>query len=52
MYLSIELEAKWDIYNTFDPDKPFNTHLDPPSTEHHSQFIIQPGEICLYLWML
>ena len=21
------------IYNTFDPDKPFNIHLDPPSTE-------------------
>ena len=26
-------EAKRDIYNTFDPDKLFNIHLDPPSTE-------------------
>ena len=33
-YLSIGLEAKRDIYNTFDPDKPFNVHLDPPSTQH------------------
>ena len=33
VYLSIGPEAKMDIYNTFDPDKPFNIHLDPPSTE-------------------
>ena len=33
MYLSIVPEAKIDICNTFDPDKPFNMHLDPPSTE-------------------
>ena len=33
VYLSTGLEAKRDIYNTFDPDKPFNIHLDPPSTE-------------------
>ena len=33
VYLSIGLEAKWDIYNTFDPDQPLNVHLDPPSTE-------------------
>ena len=33
MYLNIGLEAKRDIYNTFDPDKPFNIHLDPQSTE-------------------
>ena len=33
VYLSIGPEAKTDIYNTFDPDKPFNIHLDPPSTE-------------------
>ena len=31
--LSLGPEAKWDIYNTFDPDKPFNIHLDPTSTE-------------------
>ena len=33
VYLSIGLEAKRDIYYTFYPDKPFNIHLDPPSTE-------------------
>ena len=33
VYLSLGLEAKRDIYNMFDPDKPFNIHLDPPSTE-------------------
>ena len=33
VYLSLGPEAKWDIYNTFDLDKPFNIHLDPPSTE-------------------
>ena len=34
VYLSIGLEAKRDIFNMFDPDKPFNVHLGPPSTEH------------------
>ena len=33
VYLSLGPEAKRDIYNTFYPDKPFNVHLDPPSTE-------------------
>ena len=33
VYLIIGLEAKKDTYNTFDPDKPFNIHLDLPSTE-------------------
>ena len=33
VYLSIGPEAKRDIYNTFDLDKPFNIDLDPPSTE-------------------
>ena len=33
VYLSLGPEAKRDIYNTFDPDKPFNMHLNPPSTE-------------------
>ena len=33
VYLSLGPEAKRDIYNTFDPDKPFNVHLDPPPTE-------------------
>ena len=31
--LSLGPETKRYIYNTFDPDKPFNIHLDPPSTE-------------------
>ena len=33
MYLSLGPEAKRDIYNTLDPDKPFNIHLEPPLTE-------------------
>ena len=33
VYLSLGLEAKRDIYNMFDPDKPFNIHLDLPSME-------------------
>ena len=33
VYLSIGPEAKRDIDNTFDPDKHFNVHIDPPSTE-------------------
>ena len=33
VYLSLGPEAKWDIYNTFDPDKPLNIYLNPPSTE-------------------
>ena len=31
VYLSLGQEAKRDIYNMFDPDKPFNIHLDPLS---------------------
>ena len=34
VYLSLGPEVKRDIYNTFDHDKPFSVHLDPPSTEH------------------
>ena len=33
VYLSLGLEAKWDIYNTFDPNELFDIHLEPPSTE-------------------
>ena len=33
VYLSIGPEAKRDIYNTFEPDKPISIHLDPSSTE-------------------
>ena len=33
VYLSLGLEAKQDIYNTFDPNEPFDIHPEPPSTE-------------------
>ena len=33
VYFSLGPEAKRGIHNMFDPDKPFNIHLDPPSTE-------------------
>ena len=33
VYLSLGLETKQDIYNTFDPNEPFDIHLEPPSTE-------------------
>ena len=33
VYLSLGPETKRDIYNTFDPDKPFNICHDLPSTE-------------------
>ena len=33
VYLSIGPEAKRDIYNIFNPDKPISIHLDPPSME-------------------
>ena len=33
VYLSIGLEAKRDIYNTFNPDRPISVHLDSPPTE-------------------
>ena len=34
VYLSIGLEAKRDIYNSFDPNEPYNIHLEPPSHDH------------------
>ena len=49
VYLSIRPEAKRDIYNTFDPDKPFNIHLDPPSTERPPLVEIkQEGKASIY----
>ena len=49
VYLSLGPEAKRDIYNTFDPDKPFNIHLDPPSTEWSPLVEIkQEGKISVY----
>ena len=32
--LSIRLEAKCDIYNSFDPNEPYNIHLEPSSHDH------------------
>ena len=32
--MSIGLEAKHDIYNSFDPNEPYNIHLEPPSHDH------------------
>ena len=34
VYLSIGLEAKRDIYNSFDPSEPYDIHLKPPSHDH------------------
>ena len=34
VYLSIGLEVKCDIYNSFDPNKPYDIHLEPPSNDH------------------
>ena len=49
IYLSIGPEAKRDIYNTFDPDKSFNVHLDPPSTERPPLVEIkQEGKASVY----
>ena len=49
MYLSIGPEAVRYIYNTFDPDKPLNVHLDPPSTEHPPLVEIkQKGKASIY----
>ena len=49
VYLSIRPEAKRDIYNTFDPDKPFNIHLDLPSIERPPLVEIkQEGKASIY----
>ena len=34
IYLSIGLEAKCDIYNSFDPNEPYDIHLEPPLHDH------------------
>ena len=49
VYLSIEPDAKRDIYNTFDPDKPISMHLDLPSTERPLLVEIkQEGKTSIY----
>ena len=98
IYLSIGLEVKHDIYNSFDPSEPYDIHLEPPSHDHpplveikqkgkpsvyttdfyftnklpsniavrpqgtnnnspnanqaEAADPLQPGEVCLYSWML
>ena len=45
VYLSVGPEAKLDMFNNFDLDKPFDLHLDPPSSEDPSLCrIIQEGK--------
>ena len=49
MYLCIGPEAKRDICNTFDPDKPISIHLDLPSTERPPLIEIkQEGKTSIY----
>ena len=49
VYLSIGLEAKQDIYNTFDPNEPFDIHLEPPSMEQPPLVTIkQKGKPSVY----
>ena len=49
VYLSLGPEVKRDIYNTFDPDKSFNIHLDLPSTEQPPLVEIkQEGKASVY----
>ena len=49
VYLSLGPEAKRDIHNTFDPDKPFNIHLDLPATERPPLVEIkQEGKTSVY----
>ena len=49
VYLSIGPEAKRDIYNIFDPDKPISIHLDLPSTERPPLVEIkQEGKTSIY----
>ena len=45
IFLSVGPEAKLDMYNNFDLDKPFDLHLDPPSAEDFPLCrIIQEGK--------
>ena len=45
VFLSVGPEAKLDMFNKFDLDKPFDLHLDPPSTENQPLCrIIQEGK--------
>ena len=50
VYLSIGLEAKHDIYNSFDPNEPYDIHLEPPSHDHPPLVKIQQkGKPLVYM---
>ena len=45
VFLSVGSEAKLDMFNNFDLDKPFYLYLDPPSAENPPLYrIIQAGK--------
>ena len=45
VFLSVGPEAKCDMFNTFDLNKPFDLHLDPPSSKNPPLCrIIQEGK--------
>ena len=47
--MSIGLEAKHDIYNSFDPNEPYDIHLEPPLHDHPSLVKIkQKGKPSVY----
>ena len=49
IYLSIGLEAKHDIYNSFDPNEPYDIHLEPPLHDYPSLVKIkQKGKPSVY----
>ena len=50
VYLSIGLEAKCDIYNSFDPNETYDIHLEPPSHDHPPLVEIkQKGKQSVYM---
>ena len=48
VYLSVGLEAKCDIYNSFDPSKPYNIHLEPSHDHPPLVEIKQKGKPSVY----
>ena len=49
VYLNMGLVAKHDIYNSFDPNEPYNIHLEPPSHDHPALVEIkQKGKPSVY----
>ena len=50
VYLSLGLEVKQDIYNTFDPNKTFDIYLEPTLTEQPPLVEIkQKGKPSVYI---